>query len=58
MNSYQINLMVSDEDGHIFFNEVIQTKSLVECYAKLLIQTARLQVILEERKIDENDIPF
>ena len=58
MNSYQINLMVSDEDGHIFFNEVIQTKSLVELMSKLLITSARLQVILEERKLDEDGIPF
>ena len=58
MNSYQINLMVSDEDGHIFFNEVIQTKSLVELMSKLLITNARLTDKLIERKIDEDDIPF
>lgn len=58
MNKYHIRFLVSDEDGHIFFNEMIDTTNLVELFSKLLIQSARLNEELIKRKLDEDDIPF
>jgi hypothetical protein len=58
MNKYHIRFLASDENGHIFFNEMIDTTSLVELFAKLLIQSARLNDELVKRKLDEDDIPF
>ena len=59
MNSFNLIIQVSDEDGHIFFREDLTTKSLVELMSKLLITNARLIDKLTERKLDDDDdIPF
>ena len=58
MNSFNLIIQVSDEDGHIFFREDLTTNSLIELMSKLLITNARLIDELTERKIDDDDIPF
>lgn len=58
MNSFNLIIQVSDEDGHIFFREDLNSKSLIELMSKLLITNARLTDKLTERKLDDNDIPF